>query len=58
MQGVPREIIDRQLEHFRRVDPAYAGGVAQALARTQQPANSDPVSASDKPTPAVAWAVE
>jgi len=47
MQGVPREIIDRQLEHFRRVDPAYAEGVA--LARTQIPANSDPVSASAKP---------
>jgi len=26
MQGVPREIIDRQLERFRRVDPAYAEG--------------------------------
>ena len=58
MQGVPHEIIDRQLERFRRVDPAYAEGVALAVARTQQPANSDPVSASDKPTPAVAQAAE
>jgi catalase len=31
MQGVPRGIIDRQLEHFRKADPAYAGGVAKAL---------------------------
>ena len=49
MQGMPRDIIDRQLEHFRRVDPAYAEGVALALARTHSPANSDPVSASQKP---------
>jgi len=26
MLGVPREITDRQLERFRRVDPAYAEG--------------------------------
>ena len=58
MQGVPREIIDRQLEHFRRVDPAYAGGVATAVARTQQPPNSDPMSASEKPLPAMAQAAE
>ncbi len=31
MQGVPRDIIDRQLGHFRRADPAYAEGVAKAL---------------------------
>jgi catalase len=31
MQGVPRLIIDRQLEHFRKADPAYAEGVAKAL---------------------------
>ena len=49
MQGVPREIIDRQLEHFRKVDPAYAEGVALAVARTHIPANSDPVSASKAP---------
>jgi len=58
MQGVPREIIDRQLEHFRRVDPAYADGVAIAVAKTHNPANSDPVSASDKPEAAVAQAAE
>jgi catalase len=31
MQGVPRVVIDRQLEHFRKADPAYAEGVAKAL---------------------------
>jgi catalase len=33
MQGVPDEIVARQLALFRRVDPAYADGVAQALRR-------------------------
>ena len=31
MDGVPREIIDRQLVHFHGADPAYGAGVAQAL---------------------------
>ncbi len=31
MQGVPREIIDRQLAHFDRADPAYGAGVRDAL---------------------------
>jgi catalase len=31
MQDVPRAIIERQLEHFRKADPAYAEGVAKAL---------------------------
>ena len=31
MQGVPREIVDRQLGHFHKADPAYAAGVAKAL---------------------------
>jgi len=31
MQGVPAEIVERQLELFRKVDPAYAAGVAAAL---------------------------
>ncbi|MBD3337248.1 MAG: catalase [Candidatus Eisenbacteria bacterium] len=31
MKGVPREIIDRQLEHFGKADPAYAEGVRAAL---------------------------
>lgn len=31
MQGVPEEIIQRQLVHFHRADPEYAEGVAKAL---------------------------
>jgi catalase len=31
MQGVPQEIIDRQLAHFEKADPAYAEGVRSAL---------------------------
>jgi catalase len=34
MQGVPQEIIDRQLGHFEKADPAYADGVRKALAAT------------------------
>ncbi len=33
MQGVPQEIIERQLGHFAKADPAYAEGVRKALAR-------------------------
>jgi catalase len=32
INGVPQEIVAVQMEHFRRVDPAYAEGVRQALA--------------------------
>jgi len=31
MAGVPEEIVQRQLVHFHKADPAYAEGVAQAL---------------------------
>ncbi len=31
MEGVPEEIIQRQLTHFHRADPRYAEGVAAAL---------------------------
>lgn len=31
MEGVPQEIIDRQLAHFEKADPAYADGVRKAL---------------------------
>jgi catalase len=31
MEGVPREIVDRQLNHFAKADPAYADGVRKAL---------------------------
>jgi len=33
MEGVPQEIIDRQLAHFEKADPAYAKGVRKALKR-------------------------
>lgn len=32
MQGVPQFIVDRQLAHFDKVDPAYGAGVRQAIA--------------------------
>ena len=31
MDGVPVKIIQRQLVHFYRADPAYGAGVAKAL---------------------------
>lgn len=31
MQGVPENIVERQLKHFELVDPAYADGVREAL---------------------------
>jgi catalase len=31
MAGVPEEIVQRQLVHFQKADPAYADGVAKAL---------------------------
>lgn len=33
MQGVPQEIVDRQLGHFEKVHPDYAEGVRAALAQ-------------------------
>jgi catalase len=35
MEGVPVEIIKRQLAHFHRADPAYAAGVAKAVGLTE-----------------------
>ncbi|MDF1794996.1 MAG: catalase [Coxiellaceae bacterium] len=32
MQGVPQAIVDRQLAHFEKIDPAYAAGVKACLA--------------------------
>jgi catalase len=31
MTGVPKEIIERQLAHFEKADPAYAKGVRACL---------------------------
>jgi catalase len=33
MHGVPDFIVERQLGHFAKADPAYAEGVRQAIAR-------------------------
>ncbi len=33
MKGVPQFIIERQLAHFAKADPAYTEGVAQALSK-------------------------
>jgi catalase len=33
MAGVPREIVERQLSHFAKADPAYGEGVKKALGR-------------------------
>jgi catalase len=46
MQGVPRPIIDRQLEHFRRADPSWAEGVEAAIRRTHTPQASAPTTAA------------
>ena len=48
MQGVPPHIVDRQIAHFNKCDPAYGEGVRRALAKTANPPNSDPVSAGEK----------
>ena len=31
MQGVPEEIVLRQIDHFRKADPAYGAGVAERM---------------------------
>jgi catalase len=31
MEGVPQEVVERQLAHFAKADPAYAKGVRKAL---------------------------
>ena len=36
MQGVPEEIVRRQLAHFAKADPAYGAGVAKALGLAPQ----------------------
>jgi catalase len=38
MQGVPQEIVARQVEHFRHCDPAYGEGVARAVGLLRQAA--------------------
>jgi len=49
MQGVPAEIVERQLAHFHRADPAYAVGVRAALASVHTAPASAPTTAADVP---------
>ncbi len=37
MDGVPEPIVERQLAHFEKADPAYAAGVREALATVCEP---------------------
>ena len=37
MEGVPAHIVNRQLNHFHKADPAYAAGVARAMGINFQP---------------------
>ena len=46
MQGVPRFIIDRQIEHFRKADPSWAAGVEDAIRRVHTPPASAPTTAA------------
>jgi catalase len=41
MKGVPEGIVERQLELFDRVDPAYGEGVRMALAQQAAPVGPD-----------------
>ena len=54
MQGVPKEITDRQIVHFTKADPAYGAGVAEALRHAVAKANqnSAPTSAAEPPVAA------
>ncbi len=47
MQGVPREIIDRQLAHFRAADEAWADGVYEAIKANHTSPASAPTTAAD-----------
>jgi catalase len=49
MQGVPRYIIDRQLEHLRKADPSWAVGVEAAIRRTHTTPASAPTTAANVP---------
>ncbi len=31
MASVSRDVVERQLQHFFKADPAYGGGIAKAL---------------------------
>ncbi|HEX3982759.1 MAG TPA: catalase, partial [Acidisoma sp.] len=46
MLGVPRTIIDRQIEHFRQADASWAEGVEEAIRRTPPQESSAPTTAA------------
>ncbi len=46
MAGVPAPIIDRQLAHFDRVDPAYGQGIRDALGKSVKTAVSSNIAAN------------
>jgi catalase len=46
MDGVPDEIIEKQLVHFNLIDPAYAQGIRAARAALSAPAK-DTISAEE-----------
>jgi catalase len=45
IHGVPNDIVARQIEHFRRIDPAYAQGVIDALAKLGQHVDQEDIAA-------------
>ncbi len=45
MQGVPDEIVQRQIGHFTKADPAYGEGVAKAVARERSAHQPRPAAA-------------
>jgi catalase len=43
---VPNDIVARQIAHFRRIDPAYAHGVIDALAKLGQNVDQEDTAAA------------
>ncbi len=46
IHGVPNEIVARQIAHFHRIDPAYAQGVVDALAKLGQVVDQEEAAAA------------
>jgi len=56
MAGVPEPIIQRQLVHFHKADPAYAAGVARVLGITNGSAGASGINGELPPSPAPQYA--
>ncbi len=55
MQTVPAEIVERQLAHFGKCDPAYEAGIREALRKVHvAPGNSAGTTMTEKPIPVAA----